>query len=95
MAGLLAMLGGHITELFDHWDHTLRTGNEADYTVVFVAACLSVALTIVWDLVSAVRRRSMARRAPIPPWPAPIRAVTATESLATGPSPPLTIPIRI
>jgi hypothetical protein len=32
------IVGGHITELFDHWDHTLETGTEIDFAVVLVAA---------------------------------------------------------
>lgn len=43
VAALAAMLGGHITELFDQWDHTLRTGRDADYTVVLIAACAGAA----------------------------------------------------
>src|SRR5579864_8026019 len=39
---VVAMLGGHFTELFDRWDHTLRTGKDADYAVVMVAACAGV-----------------------------------------------------
>lgn len=38
LLALLMILGGHVTELFDHWDRTLQTGREIDYTVVVVAA---------------------------------------------------------
>lgn len=45
LLALLFALGGQTSEFFD-WDHTLQTGNEADYTVVFVAAVVgSVFLT--------------------------------------------------
>src|SRR5579872_1948496 len=36
---MVAILGGHVTELFDHWDHTLTTGQDSDYAVVLIAAC--------------------------------------------------------
>jgi hypothetical protein len=53
---LAGVLGGHFTELFDHWDHTLQTGRESDYSVVVIAACLGVAFAIGKMLVSASRR---------------------------------------
>ncbi len=40
---VLVILGGHVTELLDRWDHTLRTGKDADYAVVLVAACAGAA----------------------------------------------------
>jgi hypothetical protein len=33
------LLCGHVTELFDEWDHTLTTGRDVDYSLVVVAAC--------------------------------------------------------
>lgn len=39
---LLLMLGGHVSETFDHWDHTFRTGKDLDYPVVVIAACGAV-----------------------------------------------------
>ena len=35
---LLLMAGGHVSEMFDHWDHTLQTGRELDYTIVVLVA---------------------------------------------------------
>jgi len=40
------MLGGQVTELFDHWDHTLQTGSDVDYTVVIIAACVGVVVAL-------------------------------------------------
>ena len=40
---VVVVIGGHVTELFDRWDHTLRTGKDADYAVVMVAACAGAA----------------------------------------------------
>lgn len=45
---------GHVSELFDHWDNTFRTGNDIEYSTVIVAlitgaviwfACLALVLT--------------------------------------------------
>lgn len=49
---LAGMLGGQITELFDHWDHTLQTGRDVDYTVVIIAACVGVVFAVGNKLVS-------------------------------------------
>jgi hypothetical protein len=91
---LVAMLGGHITELFDRWDHTLRTGKDVDYTVVLIAACLGVAFIAIKKLGLAIARLLAATAPPIS------QQLFATyqpsaETSATGPSPPLLIPIRI
>jgi len=32
-----------LVELFDHWDHTLQTGNDTEYTLVILALCMGVA----------------------------------------------------
>jgi hypothetical protein len=53
---LAGMLGGHITELFDHWDHTLQTGRDVDYTVVIIAACVGVVFAVGKKLISACIR---------------------------------------
>ena len=32
-----------LVELFDHWDHTIQTGNDTEYTLVVLALCVGVA----------------------------------------------------
>jgi hypothetical protein len=32
-----------IVETFDHWDHTIQTGNDTEYTLVVLALCVGVA----------------------------------------------------
>lgn len=49
---LAGMLGGQITELFDHWDHTAQTGRDVDYTVVIIAASIGVVFAVGKKLVS-------------------------------------------
>ncbi len=34
---LAVCVAGHVSEIFDHWDHTLQTGNDIDYGTVIVA----------------------------------------------------------
>ena|ERR1043166_5703327 len=53
LAILIGILGGQITELFDHWDPPLQTGSDVDYAVVIVAACLGVVFAVSKKLVSA------------------------------------------
>lgn len=40
---LAAMFSGHVTELFDRWDHTFRTGQDSDFAVVAIAAFAGIA----------------------------------------------------
>jgi hypothetical protein len=34
-----------VLELFDHWDHTIRTGNDTEYNFVLLGLCVGVAYT--------------------------------------------------
>lgn len=90
------MFGGHVTELFDQWDHTASTGKDIDYAVVIVAGCLGVAVLVVKKLASAVTSWFVAS---IPPEISMLRslghALVPTISSFTGPSPPLLSPLRI
>jgi hypothetical protein len=92
---LVAMLGGHITELFDGWDRTLRTGQDIDYSVVVVAACLGVAFIAIKKLALVFGRLLGAGNPPISLQLFPILQCSIAETPATGPSPPLPTPIRI
>jgi MFS-type transporter involved in bile tolerance (Atg22 family) len=31
-----------VIEMFDHWDHTLQTGSETEYTFVILGLCIGV-----------------------------------------------------
>jgi hypothetical protein len=82
---LAGMLGGQITELFDHWDHTLQTGHDVDYTVVIIAACVGVVFAVGEKLVSATIRlfsRANLLQMATPKFPG-FRAIP--EPLDTGP----------
>lgn len=40
---LLTCLVCPLAEMFDHWDHTLQTGNDTEYALVVLALCIGVA----------------------------------------------------
>ncbi len=93
---LAAMLGGQVTELFDHWDHTPQTGRDVDYTVVIVAACLGVVFAVANKLASTIRRlltRAQPLEATNPPFS--VFRSTAALPLATGPPNSSLSPLRI
>lgn len=92
---LAGMLGGQITELFDHWDHTLQTGRDVDYTVVIIAACVGVVFAVGKKLISGnIRSFSVAtllqtRKPTFPGYRA------SPEPLDTGPPLLSLSPLRI
>jgi hypothetical protein len=93
---MAAMLGGHVTELLDHWDHTARTGEDSDYSFVLIAACAGAAFILaksnrlVYRLV-----RLLAESAPcILRSTATVPASPRTFAFDLSP-PPATAPIRI
>ena len=83
---------GHVSELFDHWDNTFKTGNDVEYSTVIVVLIagavigfVSVAVTVLTARLGAlyVTSPSLALMAVARP--------TSTELI--GYSPPL--PLRI
>jgi len=91
---VVAMLGGHFTELFDRWDHTLRTGKDADYAVVMVAACAGVVLALARKISAVFRGLRIESDCLVEESSSPF-ALRLTEAAVTGPSPPLLLPLRI
>jgi hypothetical protein len=94
LIALAAMLAGHVTELFDHWDHTLRTGKDADYTMVMVAACVGLAFAIAKRLPCLARSLRRIEGLPLP-LSSLFCPVLVPEIASTGPSPPLIVSLRI
>ena len=94
---LAGILGGQITELFDHWDHTLQTGRDVDYTVVVIAACVGVVFAVGKKLVSVSWRflvpvkNPSAMTSQLFSW----FRTTSAEPLATGPPISALSPLRI
>lgn len=89
-----AMLTGHVTELFDHWDHTLRTGREADYTLVVLAACAGLEIVLAGTLLRFFRVLPALQNPRLGYRPAPLDPSFA-ETPVAGPSPPLLFSLRI
>ncbi|MFI5176548.1 MAG: hypothetical protein ACHQKY_16935 [Terriglobia bacterium] len=44
-----------VIEMFDHWDHTLQTGNDTEYTLVVLALCVGLAFSMTGVYVGATR----------------------------------------
>lgn len=89
------MLCGHVTELFDRWDHTLTTGTDADYSIVFVAACAG-SVFMVANYVSSLLGRCHANESwPILQFLSAFRAIVS-DTHDSGLSPPPNLsPLRI
>jgi hypothetical protein len=91
---LAGMLGGQVTEVFDHWDKALS--RDVDYTVVIIAACLGVVFAVGKKLVSLSKRLLTSAKSvglARPPFSGfkPI----SPEPLATGPPISDLSPLRI
>jgi hypothetical protein len=46
MIVLLTCVVCPVVEAFDHWDHTLQTGRDTEYTLVLLALCVGVVYTL-------------------------------------------------
>jgi hypothetical protein len=91
---LAAMLAGHVTELFDHWDRTLQTGREVDYTIVIVAACAGVVFVVAKRLVVLFLHLPGQKDSPVQKSFSLLQTIFR-EISAVGPSPPPLLPLRI
>lgn len=94
---VLAISGGHLTELFDRWDDTLRTGKDADYAIVLVCACAGAAV-LAANSVRVLRRlvRTVVESAAYVCVQSSVIPAAALEPFPIDSSPPLTLaPIRI
>jgi hypothetical protein len=43
---LALCFGGQVSELFDHWDKTLQTGTDVDYSIAMIAAVAGTVLVV-------------------------------------------------
>ena len=87
---LLLALGSHVSELLDHWDNTLQTGNDVESLVVVLSLTVGAVLTAV---AVAGLRRCLITRKYLPSLSGPTEA-TPTFSIDPTHSPPL-ISLRI
>ena len=94
---VLAIVGGHLTELFDRWDDTLRTGKDADYAIVLVCACAG-ATVLAANSVKLLRRfvRTVVEGAAYISFQSLVIPAADLERFQIDSSPPLALaPIRI
>lgn len=88
---LVLCLWGHVSELFDHWDHTAQTGNDTEYsTVIAVLAAGTVILFARALAEMRGRARATCRFAPAASSCASV-LVTVTHFIADSPPSPLRI----
>lgn len=48
---------GHVSELFDHWDNTFRSGNDVEYSTVIVALVAGAVICSAHFVVVVIRSR--------------------------------------
>jgi hypothetical protein len=91
---LTAMLGGHVSEMFDRWENTLQTGRDVDYTVVVVAACAGTVFVVAKGLIALFRYSPKQADSPVEQSFSFLQTMFP-EISAAGPSPPPLLPLRI
>lgn len=52
---LLICICGHVAEIFDHWDNTLQTGDDVEYSTVIVALIVGAVLGLAHIAATALR----------------------------------------
>ena len=50
-----------LVEMFDHWDHTIQTGNDTEFALIVLALCVGVAYSFARFLVTRPLARCIAR----------------------------------
>lgn len=49
-------------EMFDHWDHTIQTGNDTEYALILIALCVGFACSVARLVFTASARSGMGLR---------------------------------
>ena len=87
---LVVCLGSHVSEMFDHWDHTGETGNDIESSMV-VLTLLAGAVLVLAHVAARTMRITVAERLPF--LLANIGEPTEGPIACVGHSPPLTLRI--
>lgn len=88
---LILCLWGHVSELFDHWDHTPQTGNDTEYSTVIAVLAAGAVILFARSLTVWLRgTRATASLKPAAALCAPLRFI-ATQLIADSPPCPLRI----
>ncbi len=88
---LTLCLWGHVSEIFDHWDNTFRTGTDVEYSIVIVA--LAAGAVIALARAAATVLRGVGAAIYLASSSAPQASTSPTPATSTIHSPPQ--PLRI
>ena len=77
---VLVCLWGHVAEIFDHWDQTLETGSDSEYSLVLLALSAGAVLVI-------ARRNAMVGS------PRPAQSPGSAAVLASSLQSPFVLPV--
>jgi len=87
-------LGGPIVEMFDRWDQTLHDGNDTEASVVIVALCVGVALSVARVVAARIRVMALSRSDRLVVTSTAHRSISTASATPTPTiSPPL--PLRV
>lgn len=84
---MVVCLGSCVSEIFDHWDHTMQTGHDMESTLVMLASLAGAVLVMARVVASTAPR---ACPACIPPF-SRSEAGGIPQVITSGPSPPLSL----
>jgi hypothetical protein len=85
---MVVCVGSCVSEIFDHWDHTMQTGHDTESTLVMLAS-LAGAVLVMARVAAAAPRVCPLYRLPC----VPSEAGGIPQAITSGPSPPLSLRI--
>ena len=88
---LAICIWGHVSEIFDHWDNTFRTGNDIEYSSVIVMLVAGAAIAFAYSAALVLRKASITPCRP--PVFSSLTFATSRAEVFIGYSPPT--PLRI
>jgi hypothetical protein len=86
---LVVCLGSCVSEIFDHWDHTMQTGHDTESILVMLASLAGAVLVMARDGASAAPHICPLFHLPC----ARSEAGGIPQAITSGPSPPLSLRI--
>jgi len=91
---VVLILGGHVTELCDQWDRTLTSGQDADYSIVLLAACVGFVFVVARYIAPRLGRCRATQSSLL--WRLfHVLPASFLDTLTAGLSPPPNLPLRI
>jgi len=86
---MVVCLGSCVSEIFDHWDHTMQTGHDTESTLVMLASLAGAVLVMARVVVAAAPRTCPVFRQTF----ACSEAGGIPQPITSGPSPPSSLRI--